>query len=383
MIVKNEAANLPSSLGPAAGLFDEIVVVDTGSIDGTAELARTMGARVVEIDWPEDFAAARNVSIEAARGDWILWLDADNSISAEDVELLRERLDSERRSIFWCTEVVVPEGERLIQKRVFPNRPEVRFEGRVHEQLAHPADFSSVITQAEVRHWGYADKAGAARKGERNLALLREMAAENPEDFYVRYQMGRTLLNLRRFEESAAWLGKAANDEDGARSNVGLARHAGLLWAKALERLGRRDEAEAHFKKMAEGFPDYGPARLAWGKVLHAKGDHAEAAGHLEAFLEKGASDPVAGFNPEKMKFQAAMTLGRCFEETGRLGEAGRAYLEGARVLPGHTEPPLALARLALKAGRGNDARLLLSRCLDISPDNPRATALMEEARRG
>lgn len=118
MILRNEAGNLSRSLAPVAGRFDDVVVVDTGSTDGTDRAAEACGARVVRIDWPEDFAAARNVSIREARGDWIMWLDGDNAVSPDGVDHLRSLLDFERRSIVWCTEVVVPEGERLDRKSV-------------------------------------------------------------------------------------------------------------------------------------------------------------------------------------------------------------------------------------------------------------------------
>ncbi len=62
MIVRDEQENLPRCLGSVAGLFDEIVVVDTGSRDRTREIAREFGARVFDFVWVDDFAAARNAA---------------------------------------------------------------------------------------------------------------------------------------------------------------------------------------------------------------------------------------------------------------------------------------------------------------------------------
>ena len=70
-------AHLPTSLGSVADLVDEIVVVDTGSTDGTAAVAARCGARVYPFTWVDSFAAARNESLRHARGDWIFWLDGD------------------------------------------------------------------------------------------------------------------------------------------------------------------------------------------------------------------------------------------------------------------------------------------------------------------
>ena len=78
MIVRDEQDNLPSCLSSVAGLFDEIVVVDTGSTDRTREIALEFGARVFDFVWVDDFAAARNAALARATGDYAFWLDADD-----------------------------------------------------------------------------------------------------------------------------------------------------------------------------------------------------------------------------------------------------------------------------------------------------------------
>ena len=72
MIVRDEAENLERCLRSVAGVVDELCVLDTGSTDGTIELARRLGARVSSAPWTQDFSAARNASVALASGDWIL-----------------------------------------------------------------------------------------------------------------------------------------------------------------------------------------------------------------------------------------------------------------------------------------------------------------------
>ena len=82
MIVRDEQEMLPRCLTAVAAAVDEIVIVDTGSTDATIEIARSFGARVIEHEWTGSFAEARNVSFDAASGDWLMYLDADEVLVA-------------------------------------------------------------------------------------------------------------------------------------------------------------------------------------------------------------------------------------------------------------------------------------------------------------
>jgi glycosyltransferase involved in cell wall biosynthesis len=84
MIVKNEEATLERCLSSVAGIADEIIIVDTGSEDGTKEIAGKFTSWVVDFTWIDDFAAARNYSFAQANMDYILWLDADDVLIPEE-----------------------------------------------------------------------------------------------------------------------------------------------------------------------------------------------------------------------------------------------------------------------------------------------------------
>ena len=94
MIVRNEGHQLADCLSPVAELFDEIVVVDTGSRDDTREVARRFTGNVFNFPWCDHFSAARNESLRHADGEWIFWLDADDRISPENIAQLRELISS-------------------------------------------------------------------------------------------------------------------------------------------------------------------------------------------------------------------------------------------------------------------------------------------------
>ena len=91
IICKNEAGAISPCLYSIAGLADEIVVLDSGSTDGTQAVCAAHSARVIETDWP-GFGAQKQRAVEAARHDWVLCLDADERVSPELAASIRAAL---------------------------------------------------------------------------------------------------------------------------------------------------------------------------------------------------------------------------------------------------------------------------------------------------
>ncbi|SIN68768.1 Glycosyltransferase like family 2 [Singulisphaera sp. GP187] len=204
MIVRNEEANLPACLTSAAGLFDEIVIVDTGSTDRTIEIARSFGARVFEFPWVDDFAAARNAALARATGDYAFWLDADDRIESPHRERLRTLFDGLRSKdaafVIRCACDADPSGGGATvvdHVRLFPLREDVRWTYRVHEQIL-PALRQAKIhvdwTDAVIRHVGYNDPELRQSKLQRDDAILRLELAEHPDDPFVLFNLGQISL---------------------------------------------------------------------------------------------------------------------------------------------------------------------------------------------
>ena len=89
MIVRDEATRIEACLQSVQDFVDEMVVVDTGSTDETVALAQACGARVEHLEWPGDFAPARNAALEQVKGDWVLVLDADEQLRKEAIPKLK------------------------------------------------------------------------------------------------------------------------------------------------------------------------------------------------------------------------------------------------------------------------------------------------------
>ena len=85
MIVKNEEDVIARCLDSVSRCVDEIIIADTGSSDRTKEICRDFTDKIFDFEWTDDFSAARNFSFSKATGDYLMWLDADDVVSSENI----------------------------------------------------------------------------------------------------------------------------------------------------------------------------------------------------------------------------------------------------------------------------------------------------------
>ncbi len=211
MIVRDEEAVLERCLKSAAGLFDEIIVADTGSTDKTPEIARSFGAQVHDFKWVDDFSAARNYALSWASGDYVMWLDADDVIeNPEDFRRLFLQIGRERPDVVMLPYNVGFDGERVTLKyereRIFRNRAGFLFEGAVHEAVCPRGKI--LRGSAAVSH----RKLGPGVPG-RNLRIYQKLIDSgkplSPRD---RYYYARELCFSGRQKEAIPWYESCADD---------------------------------------------------------------------------------------------------------------------------------------------------------------------------
>ncbi len=142
MIVRDEAAVLAETIESVRDIADDIFVLDTGSEDDTIRIAEGLGARVATLPWSDDFSVARNCVMDQIEGDWILWLNAGETLSADSRSLVKEFLDAKAdpNAVYNLMVVMPPSDpysseEQAAQTRLLPNHPELRFRGAVREDL--------------------------------------------------------------------------------------------------------------------------------------------------------------------------------------------------------------------------------------------------------
>jgi hypothetical protein len=327
MIVRNEAPRLGGALASVKEAVDEIVVVDTGSTDDTRAVAKKYGAQVIDWSWRDDFGAARNESIQHCTGQWVLILDADERLAAGAVRIVRECAASGDAEGYDCRLVsTLPAGQPTPTVaswfcRLFRRDPGVRFDGRIHEQVApsiRAAGGRIVRSGIVIDHGGYATP--SPQKLARNLALLGRELDERPDDAFMRFHLGLTLHSAGDHGAAAEALGRAVVSE-----RRPLARDLrAVAWSTLAQiHLLRRDwvaAAEAAGRALAAE-PTLALARYARGRALFERGEYGAAA---EAFrsLRGTAADALGVTLAPRL---SALGLGLCLLRLRRYAEAADA----------------------------------------------------------
>lgn len=212
MIAKNEDNHIEECLKRLRPCKFEIVVVDTGSVDRTIEIAHKYTDKVFHFDWCDDFSAARNFSIKQASNDWVLIIDCDEyleNVNLADVEnqiSLDENADSV--GIILRNNPYSIQGVRSIMTehigRLF-NRKHCHYEGMIHEQVKtisgrEPETFQIPLT---FYHEGYVAESDKRMRATRNLEmLLRDLELKGPNP-YIYFQLGQNYISLNDLEKAA------------------------------------------------------------------------------------------------------------------------------------------------------------------------------------
>lgn len=358
MIVRNEEANLPACLASAQGLFDEVVVVDTGSTDRTAEIARSFGARVFDFVWVDDFAAARNAALARATGDFAFWLDADDVIDPPEREKLKAvlgRLGEGGEAAYVVRCACDPDsdggGATVVDHiRLFPVRGDVRWSYRVHEQILPALRVAGVPvkwTDVVVRHTGYTDRALRRRKLERDEGILRGELEERPDDPFVLFNLGSIAIELQDWSVALGHLEKSLA---GSAPTDSITRKLYALIARCHQMTG--DPARA-LETCAAGLavdPDDAELHFREAVVRRNHGDPAGAERCWRRVLTLSRPERFTSVDPGIYGHLTRRNLAALSEERGDRGEARRLWADVLAECPGDGEAQAALERLSRPA---------------------------------
>ncbi len=325
MIVKDEEEWLGACLDSVKDYVDEIIIVDTGSTDGTKALAEKYGAQVYDFVWIDDFSAARNFAFSKATKDFILWLDADDRLDgAEKLKDVLAKLDPQFGALLMqyfygfddfgnCTAL-------HMKNRVVRNDGNFSWVGRIHEDLI-PTMNAGVSSTVDVAVYHRAKGERVAKSSERNLRVALSEYKEKPLDPRVVFNVANSYVGMGKNEEAIKfyleYLGKSGWDEE---KYIATCRAAFCLYE-----LGHLDEAMNMFFRAVKLRPKYADAFRGLAICSMKKGDLDSAEEYLLSMLTKEKPDSMLVWNPFEYEIVPYFDLAQVYANARKIDKAVEA----------------------------------------------------------
>ncbi len=347
MIVRDEEEMLPRCLEAIKDGVDEMVIVDTGSRDKTVEIAESYGARVLHHTWTGDFGEARNVGLDAATGDWLIIVDADEVFVGDDAKRLHDLKGQTWREAFFVEEINytgdLDDGTAAKHNalRMIRNRPEHRYLGTVHEQLAHhlPGYLPERLERTDIRmeHFGYLGSVREEKgKTDRNMQLLLDQLEEEPESGFVHFNVASEYSGIKGEEEQAmhhfqrSW--ELSIDDENFRL-LGYVPSMVTRYVRSLRLFERYDEMDEACELIHERFKGFTDVYFEQALAKLDSGHEEEGVRLLEKCIELGDAPAIysatvgAGtFLPEMRMAQVELADNRVADALARMKRIRREY---------------------------------------------------------
>lgn len=202
LIVKNESSCLDTCLSSIKGV-DEIIVVDTGSQDNTVEIAKKYTDKVFEdYKWNDDFAEARNHSLSKCTGDWVLIIDADETLEVS-IESIRDYINKAESKGYEVIDVICKskKGKQTHNSpRLFKRVPTTKWQGKIHNSVYYTGN---KVSSNLIIEYGYSE----AHKldPDRALRILKKVVEEDPTMAREQYYLAREYWYRNDYETALKW----------------------------------------------------------------------------------------------------------------------------------------------------------------------------------
>jgi hypothetical protein len=334
---------LKSIVEARPSLADEIVIVTARPIEKRMlDLADRFSARLIPIDWQDDFSAARNAGLEAARGEWVFWVDTDEIYLGPGADELRRLLDDPQALGYYvnihdvsndCDDAESLGRSIRLHRSLYRRRPEIRYIGRIHEhfdpsleQIAQERNMKMLTSEIKLEHSGFRQELRPAKLA-RNIRLLRLELADRPDQLYYLIELGRSLL-LEKDAQGHAVLARAAtlvlSERDAARAPIPLVA-ALLEYMLSFSPDGFPISRDDAIQLAQRWFPDSPPLLWLIARLHYQAGKLRESANCLEYLLRLAQTDQydkLVSFDLNILGDEPRLNLGVCY---ARLGDAAKA----------------------------------------------------------
>lgn len=353
MIVRDEAERLARCLSSVRSIADELIVLDTGSIDDTIEIAKSFGAQVHTFQWCNDFSAARNESIKYAQGDWVLVLDADEVLVPEIIPDLQQVIESEQHLVINLVrqEVGAAQSPYSLVSRLFRRHPEIWFTRPYHAMiddsvaalLAREPDWQiGYLSDIAILHEGYrADLIAGRDKLNKACNTMEKFLATHPNDPYVCSKLGALYVEMGDSAKGLELLERGLKFvKDDVSTQYELHYHLGTVYTE----LNALDKAKQHYRKAIRQ-PVLPKLKMGainnFGTLLQDQGDFEAARSLYQCLLQIDPTFAIAHYN-----------LGATLKAMNQFEDAIEHYLKAIDLDPNYAEAYQNLGVVLLKIGQ-------------------------------
>ncbi|MEZ6036277.1 MAG: glycosyltransferase [Planctomycetota bacterium] len=389
MIARNEERFLDGCLQRAKDAFDELILVDTGSTDRTVAIAESYGAKVLYQNWQDDFSKPRNLGLEAATGDWILVLDADEFLQPGACERIRELVEDPKTlgvHMRFVNDYGNGKTIGVMMVRLFRNLPGIHYQNIIHEQvtpslqaIGEPKGLILRGSEIEVVHHGYSDEVMTSRdKTARNERLFQRQLQDTPDDIYNHYKYGDFLRRVPGRSADARRLLDRCFDLILAASptlprSLPYAGEVAALCALEAERAGDGARAREVVDVALRRFVPTPNLHYLAASLALVDGRSETAIHHYRRCLAYRGQVLVVPIQEGITSYVSLVGIAQAWLQRGDQVRARRLMEQAIAIAPDYEVAYLALSRLWLEAGDVARALSTLTSYLDEHPESPGA----------
>ncbi|HHW03154.1 MAG TPA: glycosyltransferase [Thermoanaerobacterales bacterium] len=365
LITKDEEKNIARCINSVKDIVDEIVVVDTGSKDKTVEIAESFGAKIIHVKWEDDFAKARNIAIENAKSDWILFLDADEEIKKEDVGKIRPLLNDDTVEAyilkfvsFLGTNINNKVTEENYNFRLFRNNGRLRYIYPIHENLRNVEKGEvPVYKKADVTilHYGYLlETIIRKEKSQRNISIISRYLLEHPEDKFQHGNLAVEYFNIGEYHKALKHLLIATKGMDVKTNGATRLLRYLILTYSALKDY---DMALRIIRDAKEYYADVPDFKFFEGTIYMDQKRYEKAIEMFKECLSMGEYKGIFVTMGGTGSYRARYMIGLCYEKLNRLNDAIKEYIELLKENPNYQEVFIKLFDIFVKNEKPEDVK--------------------------
>ncbi len=370
MIVRDEEELIGSCLSSVKDFVDEIVIVDTGSKDSTITLAEAAGAKVHHMDWPGDFAPARNYALNLVHGDWVLVLDADEQLNSECIPVLKSLIALEDVLVINLLryEVGAAMAPYSMVSRLFRNHPRISWNRPYHSIIDDSV--SSIIAKEPtwrlvdclspaLIHDGYREEVIKTKKKSKKLReSMEQWLSLNPGDPYACAKLGALEVEEGSIEKGLNLLQEGLQKlQHSSQKNVMEEYELLFCMGIALSTIDPDKAIYSYQRAIKLPLDD----RVIIGARLNLAGLYMKL-GDLDKAIN--LTEMVTNSAPEVLL--GWFNLGLLKRKIGDIDSALSAYINAEKINPMHPETCQNLALLRFGLGDINAARQGLRKAIDL-----------------